>query len=322
MLPDIVTIGKNIVDHFLPVPNLPMRDEEFLFSNGSITQLGGFSNFFCQCHRLGLKAPNIGVVGNDEDGCFYIESLKSIDYDTSRIKIREGRTRFFWILVDPNGKHVFITVAERNYVDLKAEDIDIEFINHSKMLYAPHFQLISDSWTRRYDKALSKKCADATTSAKESGVKIFFDGASSVYKFPDKVMKLVSLSDVVAFSERASKALTKKSTPEECAKELLEAGPELVAIKLGGRGCYLSTCEDSVKSPAFKVKVVDETCAGDAFDAGLVYGYLNKWPLEKISILSNAIGALVVIRYGGGIGVPTKGEIIKFLKSRNISFSF
>jgi len=319
---DIVTIGENVVDHFLPVNNLPKRDEEFIFADGVITQLGGYSNFFCQAHRLGLKAANIGVVGNDENGHFYITSLKSINFDTSRILMKEGKTRFFWIIVDKNGNHVFITVLGSNYPVLTAEDIDIEFICHSKMLYASRLQFLPDKWTNKFDKALSRKCSDAIIAAKEAGVKIFFDGASSVYKYPDKVLELVSYCNVVAFNENESKTLTKKSTPEECADYLLKAGPELVAVKLGNRGCYLSTKDDSIRYPAFKVQVLDETCAGDTFNAGLLFGYMKKWPLEKTAILANAMGAIVVTKYGGGVGVPTKDEIIRFLNSRDIKNVF
>ena len=44
--------------------------------------------------------------------------------------------------------------------------------------------------------------------------------------------------------------------------------------------------------PAFEIDAVDTTGAGDAFRAGLVYGFMNEMELEETGMFATACGAL------------------------------
>jgi sugar/nucleoside kinase (ribokinase family) len=44
--------------------------------------------------------------------------------------------------------------------------------------------------------------------------------------------------------------------------------------------------------PAYRVKTVDTTCAGDAFVAGFLFGVVSGRPLDEAVRLGNAAGAL------------------------------
>jgi sugar/nucleoside kinase (ribokinase family) len=48
------------------------------------------------------------------------------------------------------------------------------------------------------------------------------------------------------------------------------------------------------------VEVFDTVGAGDSFDAGFIYGYLQGWPLEK-SLRAAAICGALSTRAAGGI---------------------
>ena len=56
--------------------------------------------------------------------------------------------------------------------------------------------------------------------------------------------------------------------------------------------------EKKIEGPAFRVKPVDTTGAGDGWNAGLLVGLVRGWSLEKCVTVANAIGALVVTRRG------------------------
>jgi sugar/nucleoside kinase (ribokinase family) len=60
-------------------------------------------------------------------------------------------------------------------------------------------------------------------------------------------------------------------------------------------------------------KVIDTVGAGDSFDAGFIYGYLNQWSLEKSLRLACVCGALSTQQAGGTNGQPTLAEVEKFL---------
>jgi sugar/nucleoside kinase (ribokinase family) len=56
--------------------------------------------------------------------------------------------------------------------------------------------------------------------------------------------------------------------------------------------------------------VIDTTGAGDSFDAGFLYGYLNGWPLARSLRLACACGSLSTRAAGGTEGQPTLDEAL------------
>jgi ribokinase len=108
---------------------------------------------------------------------------------------------------------------------------------------------------------------------------------------------------------------------EKAAKDALKCGVKVAVIKLGGDGALLETREgESVYLPAFKVKALDTTGAGDGFNAGLLVGLLNDWELKKCVTVANAVGALAVTKLGAITALPYKNELNSFLKEQNIDY--
>jgi sugar/nucleoside kinase (ribokinase family) len=70
--------------------------------------------------------------------------------------------------------------------------------------------------------------------------------------------------------------------------------------------------------PAFKVKAVDTTGAGDGWNAGLLVGQLKGWDLKTCVTIANAVGALVVTKRGAITALPYKNELNSFLKQHNV----
>jgi sugar/nucleoside kinase (ribokinase family) len=68
--------------------------------------------------------------------------------------------------------------------------------------------------------------------------------------------------------------------------------------------------------PAFKVRTVDTTGAGDSFDAGFLYGHLNSLDLRKSLTLANACGAMSTLGMGGTETQTDWEEAQKFMKKQ------
>jgi ribokinase len=109
----------------------------------------------------------------------------------------------------------------------------------------------------------------------------------------------------------AARELTGLSDPEDMAYGLLDLGPSVVALTAGEEGCYLATKEEVVHSPAFDIRVVDTTGAGDAFMGGLSYAMKQGWELSRVAAFANACAAFCCTMVGArAMGGRTEVEKI------------
>ena len=88
---------------------------------------------------------------------------------------------------------------------------------------------------------------------------------------------------------------------------------ELVVITRGARGGSVLSEEGKFDYPAFRVRAVDTTGAGDAFMAGLLFGLLRKQPLKETISLAAACGALATLKRGAIPALPTMAAAKKLL---------
>lgn len=90
----------------------------------------------------------------------------------------------------------------------------------------------------------------------------------------------------------------------------------MTVVKLGPEGAVAFADGRIVRRPTAKVDVVDTTGAGDAFNAGFIYGYLAGYSIEDALDLGNACGSLSVQRSGAWTSQPTIEEAESFISKR------
>ncbi|MGI6375462.1 MAG: carbohydrate kinase family protein [Anaerolineae bacterium] len=110
--------------------------------------------------------------------------------------------------------------------------------------------------------------------------------------------------------ETEARHLTGCAALDACAAALLAAGPQAVVIKQGAEGATAYHADGAVRQPAVVLgEVVDTIGAGDAFDAGYVYGALQGWPLaERLRLAATAAG-FTVTGVGGSATFPTVEQL-------------
>jgi sugar/nucleoside kinase (ribokinase family) len=81
-------------------------------------------------------------------------------------------------------------------------------------------------------------------------------------------------------------------------------------IKMGAEGCI--ACCDGVHYhvPAITVQAVETTGAGDNFNAGLIYGLLQGYSLDKVLRCANIAGGLSTL-VPGGCQSPLTGDVVE-----------
>jgi len=112
-------------------------------------------------------------------------------------------------------------------------------------------------------------------------------------------------------SQKELELLTRTASYKDGAQILVEKGVRIVAVKMGGKGCYVTNGAESHLIRAFKVQIVDTTGAGDAFDAGFLYGLLNGKNLQRCGTLGNFVASRCITAMGARNGLPKLADLKK-----------
>ncbi|MGA8449672.1 MAG: carbohydrate kinase family protein [Candidatus Acidiferrales bacterium] len=115
-------------------------------------------------------------------------------------------------------------------------------------------------------------------------------------------------------NESEAKAITGEKTIEAAARKLAR-WVRVPVVKLGPDGSLAVRDGKIVRMKSIRVRAVDATGSGDAFDGGFLHGYLAGWPLEDCLRAGNICGALATTSAGGSSAIPNP-EFLRKLMTR------
>ncbi len=131
-----------------------------------------------------------------------------------------------------------------------------------------------------------------------------------------KSRRLPSLLKELEFvfpNEPEARAMTGEKNVEAAAKKLAR-WVRVPVIKLGQEGSLAVRDGKIVRTKSIRVRAVDATGAGDAFNGGFLHGYLAGWPLEECLKAGNICGALATTGAGGSCAMPAPALLKKLMK--------
>jgi ribokinase len=92
-----------------------------------------------------------------------------------------------------------------------------------------------------------------------------------------------------------ARALSSMSSPKEAVQFFHEAGAEEVIIKLDKDGCAgYSRDAGYCEQKAIQVEAVDTTAAGEAFNAGVIWGFLRGMSVDQRMLRGNILAGLFI----------------------------
>ena len=100
-------------------------------------------------------------------------------------------------------------------------------------------------------------------------------------------------------------------------KAILSKGVKNVVVTLGVNGAFTLNQIEEIYTPAFKVKNVDTTGAGDVFCGALAVALVEEKPMKEAVRFATAAAALSVSKLGAQPSIPFRQEIVSFLEEKN-----
>jgi 2-dehydro-3-deoxygluconokinase len=270
--------------------------------------------------RLGYDVSYVTKLGVDPFGKYVKNFLVNEGIDTSYITFDSKFPTAFQIKSKTEVGDPEVVYFRRGSAASHMGKEDIENIN---------FEEVKHVHVTGIPPALSETCKEATyemiRKAKEKGLFVTFDPNLRPNLWPSKeemvrvINDIASKCDMVLPGVGEGLTLTGSDDPNAIADFYLNLGVKTVIVKVGDKGAFVKTKDESFTVPGFEVeKVVDTVGAGDGFAVGIISGLLEKLPLREAVLRGNAIGSLQVMVTGDNEGLPNREKLEQYLNEKAV----
>ncbi|MGY3766660.1 ribokinase [Vagococcus vulneris] len=298
----VTVIGSINLDTTLRVPHMP-KPGETIHAKEHFTAGGGKgANQAVAAKRSDADTYFIGAVGNDAAGEMMIDLLSQEEINVNAVaRLDRKSTGQAFITVDDEGENIITIFAGANM------DITPKHVGDYKEIIKK-----SDFVIAQFESAI-KSTIEAFKIAKAAGVRTILNPAPALKDVPEE---LLEVTDMIAPNETETEILTGiKVTDEasliEAAEYFHNIGIEAVLITLGSKGAFYHVNGQTGIVPAFRVKAVDTTAAGDTFIGALSSVLKTDFSnLEDAIRYGNRASSLTVQRFGAQPSIPFKQELI------------
>lgn len=295
---DAVGFGALNIDRLFNVNEIAKEDEESRIHNLKTYCGGSAANTIIGLARLRLQTGFIGKVGSDEEGKLLLNDFKREKVDTKEVAIaKDGRSGSVIGFVDGQGRRaLYVDPGVNDSITLQRTTV--EYCENTRLLHLSSF--VGDQ-SFESQKKLIKKIP--------KHVKVSFDPGMLYAR-----RGLLALRPFIrrSFAMLPNEVELKLLTGEEYeigADKLISEGVKVVGVKMGKRGCYVINGKIKHKVAPFKVKVIDTTGAGDAWNAGFIYGLLTNRTLINCGRLGNLIASRCISKRGARTGLPQISDL-------------
>lgn len=253
--PRIAVVGSANIDLTTFTDKFPKPGETIFGQKFDLGFGGKGANQAVASRLCGADVFMVARVGSDLFGPATIENFKKLGIDATHVKQVEGLSSGVApIFVDPQGQNRILVVKGANDA-IKAADVDAaaDMLKSADCIVL-QFEIPLDTvyYTVQF--------------ARRHGIRCIVNPA------PGQPVDMGALADLDYFVPNESEAETVTGMPvrnledaKQCAEKLVAGGIRRVIITLGANGSLLASREGQEHLPAFQVKSVDSTGAGDAF---------------------------------------------------------
>jgi len=303
--PKIVVVGSSNTDLVVRADRIPRPGETVIGGAFHIAPGGKGANQAVAAARAGGAVTFVARLGTDEFGERALAGFQADGIDVSPIRRDpKAASGVALIIVNRAGENSIAVASGANArlspADVRAASAEIEAAR------AVLLQLETPLPTVRTSARL----------AAANDVLVILNPAPA--RALDAV--LLRLVDVLTPNETEAEFLTgiavrSRKDMADAAFRLRQRGPKAVLITLGSKGVFVSAEGTETLLPAFDVKAVDTTAAGDVFNGALAVALAEGQTLLEAARFASGAAALSVTKLGAQPSAPTRSEIELFLRT-------
>ena len=315
---DVVCLGILVADIFAsPIDSLPAAGELRLVDRYQLSAGGCAANTAVCLRRLGRKVRVVGKVGEDLLGDFVKKDLERLGVDTFALRKSSTHPTSTTYIVNVRGEdRRFLHTIGAN-ADFRFEDIDLTTLDGVRLLYVGGYMVMPEFGPQDLVQLFRE--------AKTRRVKTVLDVVigAGVPAPLDQIEPALHYTDAFLPNDDEARALTGRTDPSDQAEVLSRLNPDcVVVVTMGQRGALARHRDQVIRVGAYQVDCVDESGAGDAFDAGFVTGLLEEWSLESTLRFASAMGASCTRALGCTEGVFHLHEAEVFVAQNPLDIKF
>ena len=297
----VTVIGSINLDTNLRVAQMAKPGETIHAKEHYSAAGGKGANQAVAAARSGCAVSFVGAVGDDAPGKEMLALLEKENINLDGVKeVADESTGQAFITVDDSGQNSITIYSGANYA---FDQDDIE--QNSDLIAA------SDFVVAQFETPI-EATIQGFKIARQNSAKTILNPAPAITEIP---AELLQVTDIIIPNETEAATITgievvDEKSAKKAADKLHELGVSAVIITIGDKGAFYDFQDKQGLIPAFKVKAVDTTAAGDTF-----IGAMTSILKPDFSNLSDAItfankaSSLTVQGYGAQPSIPTKAEV-------------
>ncbi|MBI4588785.1 MAG: ribokinase [Candidatus Rokubacteria bacterium] len=303
-MPRVLVIGSANADFTVTVDRLPREGETVSGGRLHVGHGGKGANQAVAARRLGAEVRFLGCIGADPFGEEIAARLAAEGIAIDGLsRSQEAATGTALIVVDAEGRNQIAVAPGANRVltadMLESREPDFEWAQ--VLLLQLETAIPTVTWALR--------------TARRHKVLTILNPAPA-QPLPQEIYPLVDYltPNGGEASFLTGQAVDGPETARLAAEALLARGVGTVVVTLGATGALACGEASAAHFPAFPVRAVDTTGAGDAFNGGLAVGLAAGGSLEQAIPLANAAAALACTRTGAQDALPDRAQVEAFLR--------
>jgi len=305
--PEVISIGEILVD-FIP------EDDSYKARFG-----GSPMNTAIALSKLGIRTGVVCSVGDDPWSRFLINTLNKYNIDTSHVNISKKRTTLaFVVKVSEKEREFFFyrkPYCETADSEIKYSEELLRYISQSKITHITGFILSQEPARTSIREIISNLPSNVKLSLDPT---LRLDVWPSIDEARRVFREIIGRVDFLLATIKELQLLLKIKDIKE-AFSFADEEDMIIGIKMGSKGAVIHHHSETYFMEPYEVEVKDTVGAGDAWNAGFIYGTLKRYSLAETLMIANAVASLKVREIGAIKGLPTIDEVHKLMRDQKIT---